>query len=356
MAIKNNVLDVFISYRREGGATVARLLYEVLKSREISAFMDAETLSRGDYEKSIQSNIKNSKNFLLILAPGTLDSEWVQTEVKFALQYKKNIIPVFVNGVDRFPEVIPNGLGAIKSLNAIAFNHENFETNMNKLMSWLETKHNLLLKAYLDFSYKKGEEELAQSLMDSLSNILPQSVLIDLLKEHLKQSWGDSDSNNATPENLLKNLDTWVIKGMAEHLGVEHKGVREYIINNIDSWLRGLDVPLIKEDNDEEFERYYRVQHHLERMFKSRDNLFKLKVLCETNIPYFKPKSWKSSADILFSLVDEPFVCNLDLLFKTLELSESDIKELCGSLIGDSVGRRTALIEKLEKWVNYQDE
>ena len=43
MAKNNNMLDVFISYRRGGGATVARLLYEVLKSRGISAFMDAET-------------------------------------------------------------------------------------------------------------------------------------------------------------------------------------------------------------------------------------------------------------------------------------------------------------------------
>lgn len=356
MAKNNNMLDVFISYRREGGATVARLLYEVLKSREISAFMDAETLSRGDYEKSIQSNIKNSKNFLLILAPGALDSEWVQTEVKFALQYKKNIIPVFVNGVDRFPDVIPNGLGAIKSLNAIAFNHENFETNMNKLMSWLETKHNLLLKAYLDFSYKKGEEELVQSLMDSLSNILPQPVLIDLLKEHLKKSWVDSDFNNATPENLLKNLDTWTLKGMAQRLGVEHKGVREHTINNINSWLSGLDVPIIKEDNDEEFERYYRVQHHLEYMFKSRDKMSKLKDICSDKFPEFKPKSWKSSADVLFSLVDEPVFSNLDVLFKTLELSEGEIKDLCIVLIDDAVGRRSTLIEKLEKWVNYQDE
>ena len=352
---KNNMLDVFISYRREGGATVARLLYDILKSREISAFMDAETLSRGDYEKSIQINIKNSKNFLLVMAPGTLESEWVQTEVKLALQYKKNIIPIFVNGVDRFPDVIPNGLGAIKSLNAITFNHENFEANMNKLMSWLETKHNLLLKAYLDFSYKKGEEELIQSLMNSLSNIIPQPVLIDFLKERLKQSWADSDSTNATPENLLKDLDTWTLKGMAKYLGVEHKGVREHTINNIDLWLRGVDVRLIKEDNDEEFERYYRVQHQLERDFKSRDKLSDLKSRCE-KLPAFKPKSWKSSADILFSLVDEPCFCNLDVLFKFLELTEKDIKDLCDYLVGDSVGRRTALIEKMEKWVNYQDE
>ena len=356
MAKTNNMLDVFISYRREGGATVARLLYEILKSRDISAFMDAETLSRGDYEKSIQINIKNSKNFLLVLASGTLESEWVQTEIKLALQHKKNIIPIFVNGVDRFPDVIPDGLGSIKSLNAITFNHENFETNMNKLMSWLETKHNLLLKAYLDFSYKKGEEELVKSLMESLSNILPQSVLIDLLKEHLKKSWVDSESNCATPGNLIKDLDTWTLKRMAEHLGVEHKGIRERTINNIDSWLRGVDVPQIKEDKDEEFERFYRVQHQLERMFRSRGKLSDLKYICESKLPAFKPKSWKSSADILFSLVDEPFVRDLDVLFKILELSESDIKELCGALIGDSVGRRTALIEKLEKWVNYQDE
>lgn len=95
------------------------------------------------------------------------------------------------------------------------------KNNMNKLMSWLETKHNLLLKAYLDFSYEKGEGKLIQSLMDSLSNILPQPVLIDLLKEHLKLSWTDSDSTNATPGNLLKDLDTWTLKNMTKYLGVE---------------------------------------------------------------------------------------------------------------------------------------
>ena len=356
MAKTNNMLDVFISYRREGGATVARLLYEILRSREISAFMDAETLSRGDYEKSIQINIKNSKNFLLVLASGTLESEWVQTEIKLALQHKKNIIPIFVNGVDRFPDVIPDGLGSIKSLNAITLNHENFESNMNKLISWLETKHNLLLKAYLNFSYKKSDSEVIQSLMDSLMNILPQPVLIDLLKEHLKKSWVDSESNNATPEKLLKDLDTWTLKNMAQQLGVEHKGVREHTINNINSWLRGLDVPQIKEDKDEDFERFYRVQYQLARMFRSRDKLSDLKSLCENKLPSFKPESWKSSVDILFSLVDVPLIRNLDVLFKILELSESDIKELCGALIRDSVGRRTALMEKLEKWVNYQDE
>lgn len=51
---------------------------------------------------------------------------------------------------------------------------------------------------------------------------------------------------------------------MTKYLGVEHKGIREYTINNIDLWLRGMDVSLIKEDKDEEFERYYRVQHYLE--------------------------------------------------------------------------------------------
>lgn len=352
----NNALDVFISYRREGGATVARLLYEILKSREISAFMDAETLSRGDYEKSIQVNIKNAKNFILVMALGTLDSEWVQAEIKYALQYKKNIIPIFVNGVDRFPNEIPDGLNSIKSFNAITLGHDNFDANMNKLMSWLETKHNLLLKAYIDFSYKKGESELIQSLMDALSNILPSQTLIDLLKEQLKSSWAESDLNNATPQNLLNDLDTWTLKNMAKSLGVEHKGTRGNTINNINSWLQGMDSYLIKDDKNEDFERYYRVQHRLESMFRSRDKLSELKLLCDEKLPHLRPKSWKSSADILFSLVDEPSICNLSSLFKILNLTESEIKDICEVMMSNSVGRRSALIEKLENWVNYQNE
>lgn len=93
----------------------------------------------------------------------------------------------------------------------------------------------------------------------------------------------------------------------------------------------------------------------LKQKFKSRDNLFMLKALCE--MFHFSNRNHGSLALIFFfQFVDEPFVCNLGVLFKTLELSEGDIKELCDCLIGDSVGRRTALIEKMEKWVNYQDE
>ncbi len=62
------MIDVFISYRREGGSTAARLLYEVLKTKKITGFMDVETLTRGDYEASILAHIEKARNFVLIVS------------------------------------------------------------------------------------------------------------------------------------------------------------------------------------------------------------------------------------------------------------------------------------------------
>ena len=44
--------DVFISYRRDGGEVLGRLLFELLKN-EYNVFFDHETLSSGRFDKKL---------------------------------------------------------------------------------------------------------------------------------------------------------------------------------------------------------------------------------------------------------------------------------------------------------------
>jgi len=67
------IKDVFISYRRSSGATVARLLCDVLTQRNISIFFDKESLGEGNFDDAIEHNLHAARNFILIVSPGLFD-------------------------------------------------------------------------------------------------------------------------------------------------------------------------------------------------------------------------------------------------------------------------------------------
>ena len=90
-------MDVFISYRRDGGYALARLLYECLHKENISAFLDLEELRSGPFNEKLYSAIESSENFVLVLPQNALDrcsseNDWLRLEIEHAIKHKKNII------------------------------------------------------------------------------------------------------------------------------------------------------------------------------------------------------------------------------------------------------------------------
>ena len=91
--------DTFISYRRDNGFYIARLVRDQLEKRGISAFLDLEELRSGKFNEKLYEVIRNSKNFILILPSGALDrcvneDDWVRKEVEHAIAQNKNIVPI----------------------------------------------------------------------------------------------------------------------------------------------------------------------------------------------------------------------------------------------------------------------
>lgn len=88
--------DVFISYRRDGGEILARLMYELLKS-DYNVFFDHETLSSGRFDTKLLDIISNAKDVLVILSPGCFDrcaneGDWFMREISCALENNRDII------------------------------------------------------------------------------------------------------------------------------------------------------------------------------------------------------------------------------------------------------------------------
>ncbi len=135
-------MDAFISYRRDGGADVARLVHDSLERRGLQVFLDREGLKEGRFDSNLCKNIDNSPNFLLILSPGCLDrcvneGDWVRREIEYAMSRNKNIIPI---ALEKFkaPDNLPISLQSILMYNWLNINHEYFEASIDKLMTMLK--------------------------------------------------------------------------------------------------------------------------------------------------------------------------------------------------------------------------
>ena len=113
--------DIFISYRRVGGADFARQMQLALKNKGYSVFLDFDELKDGVFDRRIEAAIKSSKVFLFILSTHALDrckndGDWVRLEIECALVSQCHIVPVNPNAMfqgfdDNLPYVIKNGLG-----------------------------------------------------------------------------------------------------------------------------------------------------------------------------------------------------------------------------------------------------
>lgn len=111
-AIEYQEYNIFISYRREGGFYLARLLQELLSKRKV--FLDTERLKAGKFDEAIYKAIEQCENVIVILSPDCFKrckdpEDYVRKEIMYAMKLGKNIIPVMMNGFT-FPEVMPEGL------------------------------------------------------------------------------------------------------------------------------------------------------------------------------------------------------------------------------------------------------
>ena len=64
--------DIFISYRRIGGAQYARILQLMLQQRGYRVFLDYDELTDGKFGDHIQEAIREAPIFMIVLSKGSL--------------------------------------------------------------------------------------------------------------------------------------------------------------------------------------------------------------------------------------------------------------------------------------------
>ena len=134
--------DIFISYRRDGGHEMARLLYENLKMKGLNCFFDLEELGSGQFNLKLLNSIDSSKNFVVILSKGSLDrckntDDWVRMEIEYAIGKEKNIVPFMMDGFT-WPDDLPESLSKLPYYNGVQLVREYFSASVEKLIGLLQ--------------------------------------------------------------------------------------------------------------------------------------------------------------------------------------------------------------------------
>lgn len=139
--------DVFISYRRDGGASTARILRDRLSELGYKVFFDVESLRSGYFNTALYSVIDQCKDVIVVLSPNALDrcvneDDWVRKEVEHALHQKKNVVPVMLRGFE-FPKALPDSIDQLRFCNGIEANEDFFDAFIEKLQGFLRAKPGL---------------------------------------------------------------------------------------------------------------------------------------------------------------------------------------------------------------------
>lgn len=127
----------FISYRRRVGWSIARTIHDRLTAGGADVFLDVDDINEGRFEEIIKKAIERREFFILVLAPGTIDSEWVLKEAVYALQHNRKIIPVLVEGFSLTDNPLPSALAGVQSHNAITLTPEYFNAGMERLAKFV---------------------------------------------------------------------------------------------------------------------------------------------------------------------------------------------------------------------------
>ena len=163
----NEKYDIFISYKRKSLPTANNLYYR-LTTRGYSTFFDLEEMRRDNFNVQLLSYIENAIDVFVILEEGSLDAcknpdweeDWFCKEIAYALEKKKNIIPILLNGYHMPPRAFfPNKLKELTFKHAPEFNFSFFEAYLDKLIEkeYLLSKPNLQEKVTSVFKFYSNE-------------------------------------------------------------------------------------------------------------------------------------------------------------------------------------------------------
>lgn len=367
MGASSETKDVFISYRRSGGATVARLLCDVLNQRNISAFFDKESLGEGDFDNAIERNLYAARNFILIVSPGLFERgrtasgqydaqvtemDWVYREIRIALETGKPIIPIFVNGEQGFPTTLPPGIEGICRKDALTLGHDHFEPELRKLIGRLKTNKDLLIESYLKNIQGEWQDKILLDTCHDLASSQRAAEITQLLTSKARQLLNEETRNNqAAIDAILKGADIDFAKNLCKDLDIDNTGDFTNLKKNLSDWIENREFkPFSKEAEDND--RFYEIVRAFGIYYKdhgSREKIIEIAEKMEIKID-----SKRSSLDIYYDIFNALGIAGF-FEKNPARLPANDLKCIAYRLFAnEKTWKKSDLIDQIIDYANYE--
>ncbi|RKZ73796.1 MAG: hypothetical protein DRR19_30630 [Candidatus Parabeggiatoa sp. nov. 1] len=181
--------EVFISYSRKDG-DFARQLNTKLQEAGKTTWFDQESISTGvDFEKEIFKGIDGSDNFLFVLSPDAVESEYCEREVNYAAEQNKRFISVLHRETD--PTMMPK---ALRAIHWIDFKNIPFDKSFMELVQTIE----------LDRKHTHQHTILQQRASDWAENNRSKDFLFNLIACENAESWLETALNKQPAPTVLQ--------------------------------------------------------------------------------------------------------------------------------------------------------
>jgi TIR domain len=127
---------IFISYPRKRAA-IAHLIKIILDLRGYKTFMDLTELVGGDWNEQLQNAIKKSDDIVVVIAKECTHSKAMESEIKFALDLGKKIVPVIL---DEIENTTPEWISRVMRYQAVNFEEMQPATSTDAIAKLLTTQ------------------------------------------------------------------------------------------------------------------------------------------------------------------------------------------------------------------------
>jgi len=226
--------NIFLSYRRQGGYETAKHLYDLLVYDGYTVSFDIDTLRSGDFDNELLRRIDECTDFIIILNKGVFDrcldpsvdkkQDWLRNELAYAIEKKKNIVPIMLDGFKSFPENLPVDIADVARKNSPKYDQYYFDDFYRRLKeTFLETP------SPTPVAKKKTKMKIAVWIV--LGVLLLSSVFLFV--------WKMNNNNESlpfitplssdAPANIMQSLKVGMpMKYVEEHFGTPEGGVWEF--------------------------------------------------------------------------------------------------------------------------------
>ena len=161
---------VFISYRRTN-LPWAMMIYQSLTQHGYDVFFDYKSIHSGDFEQIILGNIRARAHFIVLLTPSALQrckepDDWLRREIEAALENKRNIVPLMMEGFNfaspSIAKYLTGKLALLKSYNGLNVPADYFDEAMERLRDkYLNTPLEAVLHPLSNTAVKAAQEQQA---------------------------------------------------------------------------------------------------------------------------------------------------------------------------------------------------